>query len=103
MRKRIAGLVVVTLTGCAAIPWEEPSVRDFSEDRVQVGAKGPGAVPDHIRGAARRIAAQVCEREYKRHIGTAYEGTGVTYVNDPFWGPIQVTEWTAVYPCRAEE
>ena len=102
MRNWIVGLAAVALTGCVNIPWD-PTVRDFSEDKVRVGATGRGDVPANVREAARRLAAQVCEREYKRHIGTAYEATSATYIHDPFWGPVPVTEWTAVYPCREEE
>ena len=102
MRILTMAVAVLGLAGCAAMPWGEPQVVDFSEDRVQIVASmGGGDVPEWVRAGAREKAAAVCETEYKRYTGDSYE-RAVCHQADPLMGCLQ-GEWTAVFPCREKE
>ena len=101
MRTLTAAVAVLGLAGCAT-PWGEPHVVDFSEDRVKVAAPmGSEPVPGWVRSQAREKAMAVCETEYKRHTGQAYESE-VCHQFDPLVGCMRGS-WTAVFPCREKE
>ena len=109
MRGVLVVAVAAVLAGCGSTPWRAPQVWDFSEDRVTVEAEmgvdlltyEPLPVPAWVRAQARAIAAAVCETEYKRHPGRAYEGETCIRANSS--GICTGWLWTAVFPCREKE
>ena len=101
--------MVAALAGCGSTPWQAPQVWDFSEDRVTVEAEmgfdwsfyEPLPVPAWVRAQAREVATAVCETEYKRHTGRAYESESCIRANSS--GICTGWLWTAVFPCRESE